>query len=330
MLLFLWRHKTEDQGTNAHAVMQTSCSVRYGPRDVFWTVATIEKACENGQLAQCLDEGMQFSEPDAEIAIKHALRVGNLALAERLVPAGQSIFDYAAGCTRIEVIEMMVEIEYLQRDIRLAASMIPTVARSGRLDLVECIVQLACSGSEENENWVATWINAMEMGCRHGHLAVLQWLAGHPSGREALERARNDDDINCLLPAAAKGGYVEVMEFLYSQGLAIQYCRAMKAAIKKGRASSAKWLLDHHSFDESELRKLWVKAMYTSVGKGYLELLELFNELDASTPYAQSGVKRRRAGQTKSWWHYVKKSDVHRRQRGPSQHPRVVSSQPRA
>lgn len=43
-------------------------------------------ACENGQLAQCLDEGLRLKAAEEEVAIKHALNIGKLELAQQLVP----------------------------------------------------------------------------------------------------------------------------------------------------------------------------------------------------------------------------------------------------
>ncbi|EGZ19751.1 hypothetical protein PHYSODRAFT_490462, partial [Phytophthora sojae] len=234
VLRFLREHKS---GAESQDTDRQSCSVRFYDGASCWTDETIRMACENGQLAQCLDEGLRLKAAEEEVAIKHALNIGKLELAQQLVPPDRSIFDYVSGCTRVEVIEWLLECGYLQRDKRLAMSMMPPLACAGRLDLLQSITKLYSRFPRHHEYCVSLWIDALEMACRHGQLPVVQLLVGHPLWK-VCECIKNERV--CLLSAAAEGGNTDVMKFLYSQGLVVEFLEPMDTAISNGQAGSIK------------------------------------------------------------------------------------------
>lgn len=275
VLRFLWENRCGDKSHDAGS--NVGCSVRFDPDDALWDGKTIERACENGQLTQCLDAGMHFNQLEKATAITHALRIGNLELAERLVPTGQSMFDFADYCPHTKVTEKMLEHGYcLQFDSRRAALTVRSLAHSGRLDLMQSVVQLHSPLPKRDKCWVKAWVSALKKACRHGYLSVLQWLLAHSLGNKAIQRIRNGSEFNCLLSAAAKGGHYEGL--IWSR--AKQFRRAMdevlSAFTSKRQVSSIKWLLEHHSYGLDA----WTNAINSTVQSGYVEILRLFHELD--------------------------------------------------
>jgi hypothetical protein len=268
------------------------CTVQTGR---LWNTTTIQKACENGQLSQCLDDGMQLDEDDRETAIKYALKLGDTALIERLLPTGRCLLDYAAGCPRVEVIEWMLDCGYLRRDERLAARTMPGLASSGRLDLMRQVLQLHSPLPSVHEAWVDAWIDAIEEACSCGNDVILQWLLGQPVALETVDRLRAEHR-NLFLDAVASG-YTQVMESLYSHLLCGDFFSGveLRRAVKEGQLKSLRWLLAHYPVEKMKLHGgvVDMAAQY-----GHVELLQFFHDMDAAD-FEASRSKRRR---TNSWW----------------------------
>lgn len=261
-------HQSENgrQDADGKRPTKSECSVRFDDATIILPPETIWKACENGQLVQCLDEGMGLSESDVESAITHVLSIGNLELAEWLLSTDRCVFDYAVAWPRAEVIEKMLECGYLQFNDHRAAPLLSASAHWGRMDLVCSVVQLHSPLPKDHKRWVDNWVIAAETACRNGHVPMLQWLMAHPLWTEVCESTEYGRNLAFLLPDAAEGGHVEVMEFLYCNELSDQVYHAMLIAIKKGQTSSVKWLLDRYAreLDAKTARDGGRRSGYTS------------------------------------------------------------------
>lgn len=137
-------------------------------------------------------------------------------------------------------------------------SMMPPLACAGRLDLLQSITKLYSRFPRHHEYCVSLWIDALEMACRHGQLPVVQLLVGHPLWK-VCECIKNERV--CLLSAAAEGGNTDVMKFLYSQGLVVEFLEPMDTAISNGQAGSIKWLLEHHAYSMYDF-EVWNHAIF--------------------------------------------------------------------
>ncbi|ETK95449.1 hypothetical protein L915_01621 [Phytophthora nicotianae] len=309
ILWFLWKHQSNCRGYDSKS--STCDSAHFGEADVkrectikftrsMWSLEMIQKAIENGQFVECVNEGMYVDDGVREAAIKHALTLGKFDLAQQLLPRGRCMLDYAAGCPNIEVIEWMFACGYLRRDGNLAASTIPVITSSGRLELAEMIIKLHSPLPESHEYWTKAWSGSLKSACSAGNLKFLQWLMDHPLGEEAREIMRSNKRKNGLLCVAAENGSVDIMDYLYDNGLAEDYDEVMKIAITEGQTSAAKWLIHHHSFDAKSKR--YIRAICRSVENGYPELLSFFHELDSVTSVGNADTKRRRIDHPDSWW----------------------------
>jgi hypothetical protein len=271
------------------------CTVQMGR---LWDTTTIQKACDNGQLSQCLDDGMQLDEDDHKTAIKCALELGNFVLAERLLPAGKCLLDCAAGCPRVEVIEWMLDCGFLQRDGRAAAMAMPGLASSGRLELMKQVRDFHSPLSWDRV-WVDAWIDAIKEACSSGDTGILQWLLDQSVGVEACDHIRSGNRYTDLLVAAAERGHAAVMESLYRHQLFGDFRVAMAKAVEKGQLNSLKWLQAHYPIENLKSNG---RVIDKAVQYGQVEILQFLHEMDAAD-FEASGPKRRR---TNSWWSSAK------------------------
>jgi hypothetical protein len=273
------------------------CTVQLGRR--VWNNTTIRKACENGQLSQCLDDGMELAANERQTAIKCAVELGNTSLAERFLPAGRCLLDYGAGCPRLEMIQWMLDCGYLQRDERLAASAIPGLAASGRLDLIQNVLELHSPLSPGHEDWVVYWIEAIKEACSSGKDVTLKWLLDAPVGIEASDRMRSGKMTKPFLVAAQRG-HAEVMETLHGHQLAGDVGLAMDYAVESGQVNAVKWLVDHCPGEDLKRRRGIDKA----AEHGHVEVLQLFHDFDAAASGFEAAEAKRR--KTNSWWSHAR------------------------
>lgn len=89
--------------------------------------------------------------------------------------------------------------------------------------------------------------------------------------------------------SAAKGGHIEVLEYLFQQGWEDEYASTLTSAAGGGQLECVKWLLEHappygndHCIDSAGVE---------AAQNGHLEILQFFHELD-SPAAAESNVTR--------------------------------------
>jgi hypothetical protein len=261
VLRFLWAHRSREQKEAAQtprivargdAADASDCTVQFGvKRDddavEYWGEMVIAKAVENGQLARCLDDGMNIVWYDRVTAIKEALRRGAFELAERLVPSGTSILHYATDCAQPEVISRLLNEGYLQWDEERAATAFKNLAESGGCDVMQQVFQLHSPLREDHSRWKAGWCEALKAACSGGNLCVLKWLMQHPLGGEVYEEMKQKAlDINfpmALFRDAATKGHVDVMEVLYEESMTNLGTYTIRECIRQGRLDSVKWTI---------------------------------------------------------------------------------------
>ncbi|KAE8881006.1 hypothetical protein PF005_g14612 [Phytophthora fragariae] len=201
---------------------------------VHWGGRSLVDAVENGhsEVAQWLYRYAPHRYDEAEVtnAIKTALRVGDMKLAEFLLPRGKCILDYAQFCSHPDVIEWKLHCGYFRRDPFSAGVAIKYLVRSGRLDLMQRIAAQH-DPPPENSDWSTDWWCAMVHACVYGDRGILQWLVEHPAGRWTC----NGDDrlFSELVFSAAYKGNVNVMQYLYEQGAVDKVRDALLHAIRE-------------------------------------------------------------------------------------------------
>jgi hypothetical protein len=318
VLRFLWAHRSREQKEAPQAERlprgdaggASNCTVHFGvKRDddavEYWGEMVIAKAVENGQLARCLDEGLNIVWYDRLTAIKEALRLDDWELAERLVPLGASIWHYATDCAQPEVISRLLNEGYLQWDEERAATAFKNLAERGSCDLMQQIFQLHSPLREDHSRWEYAWREGLIAACSGGNLSVLKWLMERPFGREVWDEMKENiletGFPMGLLHDAAKKGHIEVMEYLYEKNMAILNPFAKHKIIRETPLDSVKWLVDHDVIgDGNQMTFRW--AINYAAQYGRLDILQLFQTLDAPGGYEAAGLKRLRTGSEASLW----------------------------
>ncbi|GMF14438.1 unnamed protein product [Phytophthora fragariaefolia] len=251
-----------------------------GRHVVRWGGRSLVDAVENGhrKVAQWLYQHAPHRHDEAEVtnAIKAALRVGDLKLAEFLLPRGRCVLDYADFCSHPDVIEWKLDCGYYRRDRFSAIAAIKYLVLSGRLDLMQRIAEQH-DPRPESSDWPTDWRCAMVHACVYGHRAILEWLMDHPAGRWTC----NGDDrlFSELVFSAAFTGNIEVTKFLYERGTVDKVRDALLHAIRKDHFNVVKWLVEH--FPTSETIPDYC-VMDEAARYGRLEMLEYFQGLDSS------------------------------------------------
>ncbi|KAF4028435.1 hypothetical protein GN244_ATG13449 [Phytophthora infestans] len=200
----------------------------------------MQKAVENGQIRQCLDG---LGDADRISALRCALEIGDLKLAQSLVSPDQCMLDFATGSSHVKALELLLDGGYMARDSELAASALPALATQGPLELIQQIVLLHSPLPERQDIWLDRWRIALSNACARGDLPILQWFAKHPLGGEAYEM-RSQEGVS-LLKIAGEHDHALVIQFRYEQGWTDGYEVAMTKAVKKNNLASVKWLLRH-------------------------------------------------------------------------------------
>jgi hypothetical protein len=202
VLRFLWGHRSCKQNAAVPTErlpmgdegVASACTVEFRERHDFdgdyWGDLVIAKAVENGQLAQCLDDGMQLVRYDRATAIEEALRLGDVELAARVVPPGRSILHYAAKCPQPEVLARLLSEGFLRWNEARAAVAFGNLAKGGSCELMRQLLQLHSPLREDHSHWKSIWWEALEAACSGGNLPVLQWLTKHPLGGELCNLAK--------------------------------------------------------------------------------------------------------------------------------------------
>jgi len=320
VLRFLWAHRSREQKEAAQterlprssAGIASDCTVqfgfmRYNYDAEYWGEMAITKAVGNGQLARYLDDRLEPFWYDRLTAITEALRLGAFELAERLIPSGISILQYATDCPRPEVIAQSLGEGFLQWDEERAATAFSNLAESGSCGLMQQILQLHSPLRQDLSCWRSTWREAFKAACSGGNLCVLTWLMEHSLGEEVcaeMKQKTPDGRLSCnaateMFHAAATKNHVEVMQCLYEKGITCLGPFTKRVAIDEGQLDSVKWLVDHGVIQD---QRTFTWAINHAAQHGRLDILQLFQVLDEPGGYEAAGLKRRRTGEAFSLW----------------------------
>jgi hypothetical protein len=265
----------------------------------------IRESVANGQLAQCLDDGMVLDDDDRDAAIEEALCTGEFKLADRLLPPGRPILDYATHRSRPEILVKVLDAGCWNWNEQLAERILPHAARSGTCALMQQILQLHSPLREDHSRWKSAWSFALEKACSGGNMSVVAWLMEHPLGHEACEQmkewiAAGEGSITTQwFTKAALKDNVEVMQYLYEKGLAELSPFVKLCIIRKGQLNTVKWLAEHDMIGSQEAFNSVVKE---AAEYGRLDILQLFQTLDEPGGYEAVGLKRRRTAPAFSFW----------------------------
>jgi ankyrin repeat protein len=245
-----------------------------------WEARSVVKAAANGHenVAQWLFEVLPHQWDDQELGniVRAALKAGSVGFAQKLLPSTRRLVDYVADC-HVDVIEMMLERGLLEPRQACAVAAMPTLAAEGRLDLILRITEAKPQLPVDSEAWLDCWRSAMVEATTRGRLATLQWLVNHPTGQELLSQTEARSlDLTCL---AAAEGHVEIMAYLYSEGVQDDLEFALMKATQNGRLNAVQWLL-RHMMQHSRFAD--VNLMDEAAKYGHLHVLQFLHDLKSS------------------------------------------------
>ncbi|KAE9077169.1 hypothetical protein PF007_g24347 [Phytophthora fragariae] len=275
ILKFLLEH---DAGRNCtHMRVKTPIG---GENVVHWSSRSIVNAIEKGHkdIAKWLYQQVphESSTDDIQMIVESSLAAGYIDLANLVLPPDRNILECAPFCPRPEIVEMALETAYFPLNKRCAVASIQNLARVGRLDLVQRIVQLfspLLSPAAIDFDWTSCWYRSIKEACTRGDLAMVQWLLDHPVGRALCAEMKHNVSVNHFLPITAEADQVEVMQYLYQEEIAGQYTDALIRAVRNGHLNATKWLLQHHSY----LGRVAIDSVIDEAAKnGHLEILKFF------------------------------------------------------
>ncbi|POM78989.1 Hypothetical protein PHPALM_3416 [Phytophthora palmivora] len=320
VLRFLWDNRSDNQSENetlkittpqgSDTVMKSTCTVQFeqGYDGCKWGHTVISKAVENGQLAQCLGEGMVLDFDDQMSAITSALRIGDIEFAERILSPDTSILQYATECRQPDIIAKVIDSGYLNWDEDRAATTLGHLAERGSVQLMQQILQLHSPFRSEHYIWEDVWIKGLKAACSNGNLSALVWLMEHPLGNSVKWLVDQDligdqHAITCVVHNAAFYGRLDILKLFYLLECPVGYetiClkrrrtvgpfsiegredNAFYLAAEGGHVAVLEWLTTNYPVEGA----LSNKPISNVTRNGHLEALKWLhkNRVDFSTPF---------------------------------------------
>ncbi|GMF26307.1 unnamed protein product [Phytophthora lilii] len=313
ILRFLWDHRSGlgedhaivDKISNADtAALQRSCTVQFDDSCSLenWGRHAIEAAVDNGELIECLNDGMPLGDGDRQSAIECALQKGYLQFAEELLnPTKRCISTYHAGRAHPEAIETMFDVWYSHLGETLVAAAMCGLAKSGTLELMQQLYQLYSPLQEDQNVWEDAWRGGLYWACDCGSLPVIHWLMEHPLGRETCYNlVNNPESRGCdrLLRVVAEGS-IDVMGYFYDHGYFNGKLWVIEEIIQNGKLDSVRWCVDH---DLILTPRQFSFVVDKAAEYGRLDILEYIKTLGATRGYEATGIKRKRSGTYVAWY----------------------------
>ncbi|EGZ05583.1 hypothetical protein PHYSODRAFT_307816 [Phytophthora sojae] len=204
----------ESTGGSVQSGQQVDSERDAGGR-VCWGGRSVKDALSKKQYAavQWLCERGLHTQEDQEIAtrVDRALRLEDADLVDFLLHGGQAQEDPTP--------ERVDAILQFAADPDCAVHAFPAVMKLQSASLMQKMVQLHSTLPKDHKAWLNVWKSALNESCRRGDLNIFKWQMEHWLGREACSVLLRYPDFVDLMSAAARGGHVEVMEYLHRIGL---------------------------------------------------------------------------------------------------------------
>ncbi|KAG1695063.1 hypothetical protein DVH05_020990 [Phytophthora capsici] len=231
-----------------------------------------------------------------EIA-EYYLKIGDIEKAEATLPNRENIFQLVAFCSNPNVIEeAMNRGYYTRREERAAGRALRVLARKGRVDLLQRMVELYPEPPLHAYYWREEWSIAMEEACRSGKLLVLQFLMDHPNGRHICENMRRVSDLICF---AGRNGDLEMLEFIYGRVLDARSLDMRYAVATGGHVDVLRWYIERFpaAVQHSAERIITTASMY-----GQLDLLKELHRLDVLSRLRTCSSRTNLNEKAGIWW----------------------------
>ncbi|KAK1930026.1 putative ankyrin repeat protein [Phytophthora citrophthora] len=272
--------------------------------------STIRCALGKGHIdiAWWLYEGAPYNNSKTlnEIA-KYYLRIGDIEKADSALPNREKMFQLVVVCSNPQAIEAgMDRGYYTQREERAAGRALRVLAREGRVDLLQRMVELYPGPPLHAYYWGEEWSSAVEEACRSGKLFALQFLMNHPNGRRICENVRRVSDLICF---AGRNGDLEMMEFIYGQILA---ARALRIALRKspkvdmryavatgGHVNVLEWYVERFP---ATVQHSAERIISTASRYGQLDILRKLHYLDVLSRLQTCSSSSNINEKTDMWW----------------------------
>ncbi|KAG7380805.1 hypothetical protein PHYPSEUDO_006765 [Phytophthora pseudosyringae] len=187
---------------------------------------------------------------------------------------------YDRLCPDPERIETLMKEGFYLVEQDAANRAILTLARTGRLDLMQRMDQL---DSPEPANALARilyWKDALGEACKRGGLPMLKWMVEHPTGNAVLKSLNPNDAHAGLLGLVAEQDSLEVLKYLHGQGITDPFGDALVHMVRMGKLDFVRWMVEHITYTHAAS----VNAVFMAAAmSGKLEVLQFLMAVDPST-----------------------------------------------
>jgi hypothetical protein len=325
---FLWEHSDEVQHSDRQSFKKRKIvsdggaalaesesgnpTTRRGlPSEVQWDgiIVLIAAKCGHFDVARWLCEHTECDSENwdnwcVEGFVKRSLDGGADDLARLFLPRGMCVLDYAEDCSRVDMIELLLDCGCLHRDTDLVFNAIRNLAQSGSLALMQQIVLLHSPLPEGSfslsSRWTRIWKEALRNACASGELEATRWLLEHPLGVAVCKFITQDQMIDDFTSAATENGHWQLLRFLCERKISNDYESLLRLAIELGHLKCVEVLIEQ--FVEAKTRPQY-NPMDVAVKTGSIDTVVFLHNFTLNNAQASPGQD-----DVSPWWSQIPNS----------------------
>jgi hypothetical protein len=325
---FLWEHSDEAQHSDRQSFKKRKIvsdggaalaesesgnpTTRRGlPSEVQWDgiIVLIAAKCGHFDVARWLCEHTECDSENwdnwcVEGFVKRSLDGGADDLARLFLPRGMCVLDYAEDCSRVDMIELLLDCGCLHRDTDLVFNAIRNLAQSGSLALMQQIVLLHSPLPEGSFSLSSRWTRigkeALRNACASGELEATRWLLEHPLGVAVCKFITQDQMIDDFTSAATENGHWQLLRFLCERKISNDYESLLRLAIELGHLKCVEVLIEQ--FVEAKTRPQY-NPMDVAVKTGSIDTVVFLHNFTLNNAQASPGQD-----DVSPWWSQIPNS----------------------
>ncbi|ETO62029.1 hypothetical protein F444_20026 [Phytophthora nicotianae P1976] len=231
--------------------------------------------------------------------IAMALDIGDMDLAQFLMPRGGCLLDYACPGKNVYMIEWMFDCGYLRRSETHTVSAIQSLAEVGNLELLQKVIQLVPELPIDSSIWIRCWGFALKIAFMRCNFPTIRCLVEHRMGYLICNcYCKVLADLTWL---AARKGHIELLQYVYNLGIpnAFKDVSIWVGAVSNGKLETVKWLLERKLYPPSDEES---NVIDEAAKYGRLEILQFFHGLNTVMTMDEDAPESRLTIQVNKLW----------------------------